>query len=94
MADEDGIIGFGGELSTTNLINAYKKGIFPWPIQEEMPMAWFSPAKRGILRFDDLHISRSLKKYQRKNQYKIKINSNFPLVISKCGEVSRKGQND
>ena len=33
-ASLDGIVALGGSLSTTNLVRAYRRGIFPWPIDE------------------------------------------------------------
>ena len=93
-ADEDGIVGFGGELTVPNILNAYSKGIFPWPISDEYPLAWFSPPRRGVLNFKDLHISRSLKKTQKKKNYTICMNKNFPEVISQCAKTPRNGQSD
>ena len=30
MADEDGLVGIGGDLSVDRLLLAYRSGIFPW----------------------------------------------------------------
>ena len=30
LANEDGLLAIGGNLSFENLMNAYQKGIFPW----------------------------------------------------------------
>ena len=53
MADKDGLLGYGGELSVRYLENAYRHGIFPWP-QEGLPVLWFAPPKRGILEFSNI----------------------------------------
>lgn len=79
------VIAVGGELNTENLINAYSLGIFPWP-HKGYPLLWFCPDQRGIIEFADLHISRSLLKWIRKNEseLEIKINANFKEVIKNC----------
>ena len=62
---EDGLLAVGGTLDVATLFEAYKRGIFPWP-QVGYPMLWFSPEKRGVIDFSDLHIPRSLEKLQKK----------------------------
>lgn len=91
-ADEDGLIGIGGDFSFTNLINAYKRGIFPWPINKQYPVAWFAPDPRGVLFTEDFKIPRSLKRFLNKTSYEIKYNSNFEKVIDHCASVKRKDQ--
>jgi leucyl/phenylalanyl-tRNA--protein transferase len=39
MADEDGLLAIGGDLSTERLLLAYRKGIFPW-YNETEPICW------------------------------------------------------
>ena len=49
---EDGIVYVGGSLSVENLENAYRNGVFPWPVDDpEVPMLWHCPDPRGILDF-------------------------------------------
>ncbi|MBL7665890.1 MAG: leucyl/phenylalanyl-tRNA--protein transferase [Bacteriovoracaceae bacterium] len=91
-ADENGIVGLGGDLEVQSLILAYTEGIFPWPIGPEIPLAWFSPEQRGVLYTDKFHISASLKKFLNKSPYTIKYNHNFAAVIKECAQVVRKGQ--
>ena len=87
------VIAVGGELSVENLIYAYSLGIFPWP-HKGYPLLWFCPEKRGIIEFKDLHISRSLQKWIRKNEAKIKVklNHDFAAVIKNCRQQKRAGQ--
>ena len=54
QADENGLLAIGGDLEIPSLVLAYKQGIFPWPIDEQYPLAWFSPDPRGILFYDNL----------------------------------------
>ena len=88
-ADEHGLLALGGDLELESLLLAYTRGIFPWPISQEYPLAWFSPDPRGILIFDKLHLSKSLKKFLRKNPYEIRFNTNFEAVITNCATISR-----
>lgn len=91
LDDPNGLLAFGGDLSVDRLIVAYQNGIFPW-FSEGEPILWWSPSPRGILRFSDYHISRSLQKFIRKSQYHVSINLAFDQVIDACASVPRGGQ--
>ncbi len=89
MIEPDGLLCFGGELSTSTLISAYKKGIFPWYNNDE-PILWWSPSKRMVLFPTELHISRSFAKAIKKHNPKFYWNRNFLSVISHCAHIRRK----
>ena len=91
-AAPDGIVGFGADLTAETLIEAYRQGIFPWPI-EGLPLAWFCPPERAILEFKDLHVPRSLQKFLNKAPFQFSINRAFNSVIERCSEVPRPDQN-
>jgi leucyl/phenylalanyl-tRNA--protein transferase len=91
-ADEDGLLAIGGDLHPESLVLAYSQGIFPWPISDDYPLAWFSPDPRGIIFTKDLHISRRLLRYQKSVPLSFKFNTNFNQVIKNCAQVKRKGQ--
>lgn len=91
-ATEDGLVAVGGDLEVDTLIEAYHRGIFPWPISLDFPLAWFSPDPRGLLDFEDLHISKSFTKFLKKNPFTVTFNQAFSQVIRKCAMVSRKDQ--
>jgi leucyl/phenylalanyl-tRNA--protein transferase len=91
-ADEHGLLAVGGDLEIDSLLLAYSQGIFPWPISDEYPLAWFSPDPRGILAFDKLHMGKSFRKFLRKNPYEVKFNTNFEAVIMNCARVKRIDQ--
>lgn len=93
-ATEDGIVAVGGDLEADTLEAAYRSGIFPWPISVEYPLAWFAPDPRGVLDFDELHVSRSFEKFLRKNPYKVTFNQAFIEVITNCARMPRKDQKD
>jgi leucyl/phenylalanyl-tRNA--protein transferase len=91
-ANEHGLVAIGGDLHPDSLLLAYYRGIYPWPIDPEYPMAWFSPDPRGVIPTNDYHIPRKLKKELKKGNFSITFNQNFEEVIKECAKVSRKGE--
>ena len=89
-ADENGLLAFGGSLTTETLYSAYSQGIFPWPISNELPMAWFSPDPRGILEYKNLNVSKRLARYFSKMNMEVSFNKNFEAIIMNCAKVTRK----
>ena len=93
QADEHGLLAIGGDLEPSSLKLAYSKGIFPWPINEQYPLAWFSPDPRGVLDFNDLKPSKSLLKIIRQKRFKVCFNHNFEAVIQEAASlVNRKDE--
>jgi leucyl/phenylalanyl-tRNA--protein transferase len=89
----EGLVAVGGNLEVATLLEAYGKGIFPWPL-EGMPLLWFSPDPRGVLDFKDFHVPKSLEKFARKHEYwRYTFNRAFAQVIDYCRTQSRKGPN-
>ncbi|NLP57416.1 leucyl/phenylalanyl-tRNA--protein transferase [Lutibacter sp. B1] len=91
LANEDGLLAIGGDLSSERLILAYKSGIFPWFNQGE-PIIWYSPNPRMVLFPHKLKISKSMKQIIRKNDFEVTFNKNFEEVISNCKNINRKKQ--
>lgn len=89
-AAEDGLLAIGGDLKVETLIEAYTHGIFPWPVQPDYPMTWFSPNPRGIIDFKDFKIGKSLSKFIKKSPYTVKFNSDFQTIIENCSLTVRK----
>ena len=81
LADAQGLVAIGGDLSIDRLLLAYRLGIFPWTVS---PISWWSPDPRAILEFDNLHIGESLNKILRKNVFQVTIDQAFPQVIAQC----------
>jgi len=42
LAEPDGLLAVGGDLSADRLLLAYSHGIFPW-YSEETPILWYAP---------------------------------------------------
>ncbi|MBD3801391.1 MAG: leucyl/phenylalanyl-tRNA--protein transferase [Campylobacterales bacterium] len=88
-ADESGIVAFGGDLSPSRLLLAYRSGIFPWYSKGD-PILWWSPDPRLILNLDDFVLRRSLRK--RLKHFEIRFNTAFSDVIRACAGTPRPGQ--
>jgi leucyl/phenylalanyl-tRNA--protein transferase len=87
----EGIVMLGGVLNVPNLLNAYRRGIFPWPI-DGWPLTWFCPEERAVLEFKDLHVPRRLSREQRRSPLRFTIDSNFRAIITCCARVRRNGE--
>ena len=85
------IVAFGNDLRVEVLRDAYRHGIFPWP-HDDLPMPWFSPRRRAVLIFDELHVARSLLKASRKTTVTFSIDRAFRDVIAACAESPRPDQ--
>lgn len=85
------IIAIGDDLNAATLRDAYRHGIFPWP-HEELPLPWFSPRRRALIFFDELHIGRSLRRSLKRSQLRFTIDRAFEAVIRACATVPREDQ--
>ncbi len=92
LADDEGLLAVGGDLSPERLMLAYAHGIFPW-YNEGEPILWWSPNPRTVLLPKEFKSSKSLKQNIRKYNYQFRVNYAFDKVIDFCSKVSRKGQN-
>ena len=91
LADDDGLLPIGGDLSSERLILAYKNGIFPWFSLGE-PILWWSPNPRFVLFPEKLKVSKSMKQVLRKSDFEITINQDFERVINACAKTKRNGE--
>ncbi len=91
LAEEDGLLAVGGDLSTKRLLLAYQNGIFPW-YSDDSPILWYSPHERFVLFPDELKISKSMRQVLRSGKFTISINKAFSDVIEACSVAERIGQ--
>lgn len=91
MADEDGLVGIGGDLSIDRLLLAYRSGIFPWYNADE-PILWYSPNPRFVLHPDELKVSKSMQTLIRKEAWTFTVNQDFASTIRQCRIAKRKYQ--
>lgn len=89
LANEDGLLAIGGDLSVARLLRAYSIGIFPW-YSEGYPILWWSPDPRLILLPDDLKVSRSLRQVIKSGRFTVTIDKAFRDVITSCAQIKRK----
>ncbi|RZB30110.1 MAG: leucyl/phenylalanyl-tRNA---protein transferase [Desulfobacteraceae bacterium Eth-SRB1] len=86
LAQKDGLLAVGGDLSQDRLLLAYKMGIFPWYSDSE-PVLWWSPDPRFVLYPDDIKISKTLKKIIQKDIFHITVDQAFSQVITSCARI-------
>ncbi len=91
LADENGVLAFGGDLSAERLRLAYSQGIFPW-YDEDLPIIWHSPDPRMVLMADEIRVNRSLRKAIRRAPYRITMDTAFAAVMQACADTYRPGQ--
>jgi leucyl/phenylalanyl-tRNA--protein transferase len=89
LANKDGLLAVGGDLSYERLTLAYKNGIFPW-YNEGDEILWWAPDPRMVLFPAEVHISKTMRSLIRKNIYTITENKAFEKVIDYCAETHRK----
>ncbi len=90
-ADEDGILAVGGDLSPQRLVEAYRRGVFPW-YSEGLPILWHCPDPRFVLEPAALHVPKSLRKAMRRGDYEVRLDTAFEAVIDGCARTRRRGQ--
>lgn len=91
QAIHEGLVAFGGDLSVSRLILAYKEGIFPW-YSEGDPILWWCPHPRLVLYPEKFKISKSLAKTIKKKKFEVRVDTRFRDVISSCSNIKRPGE--
>jgi leucyl/phenylalanyl-tRNA---protein transferase len=84
-AGEDGLVGIGADLEPATLVDAYRRGIFPWP-HPGAPLPWFSPDPRGVIPLDGLVVSRSLRTRLRRSGWETTVDRAFAAVLAGCAD--------
>ena len=90
LAEPDGLLAMGGDLSTERLLLAYKSGIFPW-YEGDVPL-WWCPDPRFVLFPEKLKVSKTMRQLIKKETFRFSVNTNFRSVIRECKTSSRKNQ--
>jgi leucyl/phenylalanyl-tRNA--protein transferase len=89
----EGLVCVGGRLAPEWLLDAYRHGIFPWPVWDDEPMAWWSLDPRAIIELDGLHISRRLARTLTSGKFEVTFDQDFGGVIRGCATAKgRRGQ--
>ena len=91
LAEKDGLLAIGGDLSPLRLLNAYANGIFPW-YNEGEPILWWSLDPRLISRPGEMKVSKSLRHTLNAKKFEVRIDTCFRQVMTHCGDTPREGQ--
>jgi len=85
LRDPNGLLAAGGDLSPERLIDAYRRGIFPW-FGDDDPLLWWSPDPRMVLHAGELRVSRSLRRAVRSGRFHVTLDTAFTEVVAGCAE--------
>lgn len=91
LAEPDGLLAIGGDLSVERLLLAYQSGIFPW-FSEGDPILWYAPHERCVIFADRINISKSMRKIIKSGTFEVTVNQSFAAVIRNCAQTPRLGQ--
>ena len=91
LAEKDGLLAVGGDLSVERLLLGYCNGIFPWynPGEE---IIWWCPKRRFLIFPGEIHVSRSMKKYIKKHKIEIRLNRDFQDTMHRCRMMREKDE--
>ena len=87
LAEENGLLAVGGDLSAKRLLLAYSKGIFPWYSAGE-PILWWSPSPRLVIIPDEFKVPSRLSRFIKQKKYKVTMDHAFQQVISGCASAA------
>src|SRR5262249_16618757 len=90
LAEPDGLLAVGGDLSTERLLLAYRNGIFPW--YEGQHILWWCPDPRFVLFPEELKESKSMKQLHRRNAFEVRVNTAVSEGMGSCKTIARRGQ--
>ena len=93
LAEENGLLAVGGDLSCDRILFGYEIGIFPW-YNNPGDFMWWSPDPRMVIYPKKMHISKSLKKFSRKTNCIIKADTAFKETIQNCANIERNDGKD
>jgi len=91
FASDEGLLAYGGDLSSTRLLLAYQKGIFPWYSPGD-PILWWSPNPRLLLYPEKFKVRKSFARVLRSGRFTVKFDTCFSKVINHCATIYREGQ--
>jgi leucyl/phenylalanyl-tRNA--protein transferase len=89
LAEPEGLLAVGGDLSVPRLLLAYSMGIFPW-FNEGEPILWWSPDPRCVLELDEVRVSRRLARVLRRGVFSVTFDRAFAQVVDNCAGLRRE----
>ena len=91
LAEKDGLLAIGGDLSPDRLLLAYSKGIFPW-FSEGDPILWWSPSPRLVIIPNEFKIPTRLSRVVRQKKFTVTMDSAFREVMTACATTDDRGK--
>ena len=88
LSNPNGLLAAGADLSLERLLEAYRRGIFPWYSSGQPPL-WWSPDPRMVLYCAELKVSRSLAKSVRNKGFEVRFDTAFDEVLRGCAAPRR-----
>jgi len=88
LAEPNGLLAAGADLSLPRLLEAYRNGIFPW-FSHDQPILWWSPDPRMVLFPAELKVSRSLARTLRNARFEVRADTAFDAVVEGCRQPRR-----
>ncbi len=90
-ADPEGLVLIGGSLAPDWLLDAYRHGIFPWPLLPGVSrMQWWSPDPRAIFELAEFHASRRLLRTCRSGRFEVTTDRDFAGVLRGCASAQSR----
>ena len=83
LRDPNGLLAAGADLSPERLLDAYRRGIFPW-FGDDDPLLWWSPDPRMVLFMKELHVARSLRRVLKSGKFTVTLDRAFRDVMEGC----------
>jgi len=90
-AEPNGVLAVGGDLSPERLLEAYKRGIFPW-FSDDSPIIWWSPDPRYVVYPAEVKISRSMRQVMGRGIFRITYDTVFSDVVEECSKPRKHEQ--
>lgn len=88
LDEPNGLLAAGGGLGVSRLLDAYSRGIFPW-FSDGDPILWWCPDPRMVLVPARIHVSKSLKRRLRRDDYDVSFDRAFSAVLQACAAPRR-----
>lgn len=88
-APADAPLAWGGDLEPATLVEAYGRGIFPWP--SGGTLLWWSPDPRAVFPLDGVHVSRTLRRTIASGRFACTLDTDFAAVVRGCADRPGEG---
>ncbi len=91
LTEPNGLLAAHGDLAPATILDAYRRGIFPW-YSAGQPILWWSPDPRAVFYPQAFHVSRSLARTLRRGVFEVSIDRDFTGVLRGCAAPRKDGE--